>query len=364
MPPLPENLDESARWICQEMYQSYGCIPIAGGTVRSSELSAGASYTFWEPTMLILDADCSLKTLCCAGGLTIEGDAQFSSEVIYAACTGVLTVHSGTILCPVMDTPPEPDAILNNGLCGFGGVTIKGGSVTCPEISGCSEMVVIDGGTVKADAIHALFGYSQRGGDVEASYIWGREGVSISDGTLTAGTIEGGMVGFYGGVSLVHKVTTEVGDSGLELSFPMVITEPSGARYVDGVFIDEAGNPVEQVRIEKVSVDVPFTDISGDAYYYNSVAWAVYKNITSGVSETLFAPDRVCTRAQAMTFLWRASGSPKSEHLSLPFSDIEPGSYYAEAVCWAVENGITKGTSENTFSPNRSCTRAEIITFL
>ena len=108
----------------------------------------------------------------------------------------------------------------------------------------------------------------------------------------------------------------------------------------------------------------PFTDVPSGAYYEDAVIWAVKKDITSGTSATTFDPDGNCTRAQAVTFLWRAAGSPEPKSAAMPFTDVPAGSYFEKAVLWAVENGITKGTSDTTFTPDASCTRAQIVTFL
>lgn len=108
----------------------------------------------------------------------------------------------------------------------------------------------------------------------------------------------------------------------------------------------------------------PFTDVPSGAYYEDAVIWAVKKGITSGTSATTFDPNGNCTRAQAVTFLWRAAGSPEPKSATMPFTDVPAGSYFEKAVLWAVENGITKGTSDTTFSPDASCTRAQIVTFL
>ncbi len=107
----------------------------------------------------------------------------------------------------------------------------------------------------------------------------------------------------------------------------------------------------------------PFTDVSPDAYYYGAVQWAVKEGITSGTSATAFSPNTTCTRAQAVTFLHRANGSPSSDK-GTTFTDVAAGTYYEKAVAWAVEKNITKGTSANEFSPNANCTRAQIVTFL
>ena len=107
-----------------------------------------------------------------------------------------------------------------------------------------------------------------------------------------------------------------------------------------------------------------FTDVPAGSYYEDAVAWAVANGITTGTDAAHFAPDGSCTRAQAVTFLWRAAGSPAPESTAMPYTDVPAGSYYHGAVLWAVEQGITKGTSDTTFSPDATCTRAQIVTFL
>lgn len=130
-------------------------------------------------------------------------------------------------------------------------------------------------------------------------------------------------------------------------------TMPSGKVTVSAAF--KAAAPASEN---------PFTDVPSGAYYEDAVVWAVKKGITSGTSATTFNPDGSCTRAQAVTFLWRAAGSPEPKSATMPFTDVPAGSYFEKAVLWAVENGITKGTSDTTFSPDASCTRAQIVTFL
>lgn len=108
----------------------------------------------------------------------------------------------------------------------------------------------------------------------------------------------------------------------------------------------------------------PFVDVAEGTYYYDPVLWAVANGITSGVDTTHFEPEGTCTRAHAVTFLWRAAGQPEPKTTNMPFRDVKPGSYYEKAVLWAVENKITNGTSTTTFSPDENCTRAQIVTFL
>ena len=106
-----------------------------------------------------------------------------------------------------------------------------------------------------------------------------------------------------------------------------------------------------------------FYDVPNDAYYYEAVKWAAENGITGGVGNSLFAPNQPCTRGQIVTFLWRAAGSPEPKNMS-NFSDVPADSYYAKAVAWAVENGITTGTGDGKFSPDATCTRAQSVTFL
>ena len=108
----------------------------------------------------------------------------------------------------------------------------------------------------------------------------------------------------------------------------------------------------------------PFTDVQSGAYYYKAVLWAVENEITNGVSATAFGPDRGCTRGQVVTFLWRSSGKPIPKSSGNPFADVKADAYYYNPVLWAVEKGVTKGTSPDKFSPDATCTRCQIVTFL
>ena len=128
----------------------------------------------------------------------------------------------------------------------------------------------------------------------------------------------------------------------------------SRTHTIEVIFMKANGNPQTGV----------FVDVATGSYYEDAVDWAVENGITKGTDDTHFSPDGICTRAQAVTFLWRAAGSPEPETRAMPFNDVPVGSYYYDAVLWAVENGITKGTSDTTFSPNMTCTRAQIVAFL
>ena len=107
-----------------------------------------------------------------------------------------------------------------------------------------------------------------------------------------------------------------------------------------------------------------FRDVEAGTYYADAVRWALEGQITTGTSETAFSPDATCTRAQVVTFLWRASGSPEPALKDNPFADVTSDRYYYQAVLWAVEQGITTGTSAAAFSPVSGCTRGQVVTFL
>ena len=127
-------------------------------------------------------------------------------------------------------------------------------------------------------------------------------------------------------------------------------TMPAGKVEINAAFVKE-------VEIS------PFSDVSTNAYYYEAVKWAQEKGITGGIGNGLFGPNQPCTRAQIVTFLWRAAGSPEPKTMS-SFADVSMDAYYAKAVAWAVENGITTGTGDGKFSPDATCTRAQSVTFL
>ena len=129
-------------------------------------------------------------------------------------------------------------------------------------------------------------------------------------------------------------------------------TMPDSAVLVNAVFAQE------------LEMLIAFTDVDAEDYFYDAVAWAVAHNVTFGTSDTTFSPDNVCTRAQAVTFLWRAAGSPQPQMIINPFEDVQESDYFYNAVLWSVENNITAGTSAGTFSPDTVCTRSQAVTFL
>lgn len=113
-----------------------------------------------------------------------------------------------------------------------------------------------------------------------------------------------------------------------------------------------------------IAETIPFHDIEDDAWYADAVKWAYENKVTAGTSETTFSPDESCTRAQVVQFLWNRAGNPEPKNVKTAFMDVPEDAWYAKAVAWAAENGITSGTSETTFSPDDNCTRAQIVTLI
>ena len=141
----------------------------------------------------------------------------------------------------------------------------------------------------------------------------------------------------------------------------LTLTDKGNGKYT---FVMPAGKVEVKASFAKEIETSPFADVATDAYYYEAVKWAVGKGITTGVGDNLFAPEQPCTRAQIVTFLWRAAGSPEPKGTASGMTDVVSGSYYEKAVAWAIENGVTTGTTATTFSPDATCTRAQAVTFL
>lgn len=140
----------------------------------------------------------------------------------------------------------------------------------------------------------------------------------------------------------------------------IAVTDKGNGKYT---FIMPGSKVSIGTAFTKTPETSPFDDVSVDAYYFDAVKWAADKGITGGVSDNLFAPDDGCTRAHIVTFLWRAAGSPEPKSMA-SFTDVSASAYYAKAVAWAVENGVTNGTTATTFDPDAVCTRAQAVAFL
>lgn len=193
--------------------------------------------------------------------------------------------------------------------------------------------------------------------------------IPVMRGTIHFETNGGSAINSYTGtygakVDLAQFVTIRQGYtfagwySDAALSKPVTQLTLGGTKTVYAGWIETPVIPDVPVVV------LPFTDVAADAYYYNAVLWAVGMGITNGISDTAFGPDMVCTRAQVVTFLWRAAGCPVAQNDDMPFADVTRDMYYYDAVLWAVEQGITNGISDTEFGPDAECSRAQIVTFL
>lgn len=161
----------------------------------------------------------------------------------------------------------------------------------------------------------------------------------------------------------LQVTSPEWDESTLDRSTPATGTEPGYALY----HCKNCGQETILVRTPALGDDTlaqEFTDVAADQFYTEPVDWAVRRGVTNGTDKGIFTPDGTCTRAQVVTFLWRAYGCPEPETDEIPFVDVEPDAYYTDAVLWANENGITNGTDKTHFSPDSPCTRAHVVTFL
>ena len=210
------------------------------------------------------------------------------------------------------------------------------------------------------EAINALVRKSSGGDDSDPTYAI-EVGEDIRNGTVTANRR-------YAERGDTVTITVKP-DDGFKLD-DLTVTDKNGKELK----LTDKGNgkytftmPASKVEIKATFVKEvetsPFSDVSTSAYYYEAVKWAQEKDITGGIGNGLFGPNQPCTRAQIVTFLWRAAGSPEPKSMS-SFSDVSADSYYAKAVAWAVENGITTGTGDGKFSPDATCTREQAVAFL
>ncbi len=218
-------------------------------------------------------------------------------------------------------------------------------------------------------------------GSVTVTANWSRDGGSSSSGRddsdpryavgIPDKTENGSVSVSPKNASQGDRVTVTVKpDAGYELDSLKVfdkngkeleLTDKGDGRFT---FIMPAGKvEVKAAFTEEVKIS-PFRDVPTDAYYYEAVKWAQKKGITGGIGDGLFGPNQPCTRAQIVTFLWRAAGSPEPKGTATGMTDVAAGSYYEKAVAWAIENGITTGTADGRFAPDATCTRAQGMTFL
>jgi len=221
-------------------------------------------------------------------------------------------------------------------LCADEDLTINGGTVEVSAKSTCilsSGDLIINDGDITAES-EDRFG------------MWSAYDISINGGNVTA----------TGGIRAISCALDR-----FSVAEGMKIQASTTVDGELGEYVSANHNTYKKIVIATAPI---FDDVAEDAYYFDAVTWAATNGITTGTSATTFSPTKACSRAEVVTFLWRANGSPAPMTNDIPFSDVKAGAWYTDAVLWAVENGITNGTSATTFSPDKVCTRAEVVTFL
>lgn len=229
-------------------------------------------------------------------------------------------------------------------------VTYAGDDTHAGATADCTVSVTRSGGSGSGSGsgstTYAITVESSRHGEVDSNCTRASSGSTV---TLTVTPDEGYVLDAL-------TVTDKNGDM-------VKLTDKGNGKYT--FKMPRSAVTVEASFVAEADPDIPvFTDVPADAYYADAVSWAVENGITNGTSATTFGPDVSCTRAQMVTFLWRAAGSPEPTTANNPFTDVQAGSYYYDAVLWAVEQGITNGTSATTFSPDATVTRGQTVTFL
>ena len=321
------------------------------------------------PADLTAYTDESIKTLSAAAEAVIRGKVIAKQAEVDAMAAAIERAISDLVFKPADYTAVDAaiakaNALNENDYIDFSAVkaaleaVVRGKNIT--------EQFEVDA-MAKAieDAIAALVEKPSSGGGFSSGSFFPSYPVTIP------GKTENGTV----------TVSTKNATSGSTVT--ITVKPDDGFKLDELTVIDKNGNelkltdkgngkytftmPASKVEINAAFVKEveisPFSDVSTSAYYYEAVKWAQEKGITGGIGNGLFGPNQPCTRAQIVTFLWRAAGSPVVNY-AMNMSDVPEGSYYAEAVRWALSEGITTGTTENTFSPDSECTRAQAVAFL
>ena len=350
-----------------------------------AEEGSAVTYTSSDPAVATVDADGTV-TIKKAGTVTITATAEQTDVYASASASYTLTVNKATVtvkakdksayvgdVAPELPTAPVKDTDYTvTGLIGedtlSGTVTLAYGNT--PDMNKVGEETITISGTL-ANA------------NYEITYVNGKLSItnrpSSGGGSYTptypvstpSKTENGSVSSNVKNASKGDTVTITVKpDSGYVLD-DLTVTDKNG----NELKLNDKGNgkytftmPAGKVEVKASFAEAvetsPFADVETNAYYYEAVKWAADKGITGGIGNSLFGPNQPCTRAQIVTFLWRAAGSPEPKGTAAGMTDVVSGSYYEKAVAWAIENGVTTGTTASTFSPNATCTRAQAVTFL
>ena len=355
--------------------------PIARGVIANAQLDAPVEVVLEVPTGITLDENTYVRHIHADGSSNyikphqIEGQTLYFYTDSFSRFQVVSDSRSASIAFPTEDGVqvriygPENIGTELPSVEAPEGKTFKGwkiGEETYTSVT--EEMLNTFDGMAGAIQAEPVFQDRNQDGEVipsgsgSGSSTYPVEVLNKEYGTITVSPKN---------ASAGDTVTVTVKpDSGYVLGF-LTVTDSKG----DELTLTDLGDgryrftmPARRVEVKASFVKTvevsPFADVMIDAYYYEAVKWAVKNGITTGVGNDLFAPGQPCTRAQIVTFLWRAAGSPEPKGTAAAMSDVLSGSYYEKAVAWAIENGVTTGTGEGKFSPDATCTRAQAVTFL
>ena len=303
---------------------------------------------------------------------------QFSGWALSAGgsviADGAITVTSNITLYAIWEPVP-----VNEFVVFFDG---NGGTPAVSSMTTIGHRLAFLPGAFRSGSYRFDGWYTERNGGelITTSTVFAANTIVYAHWTYTGGS--GGSGGYAPGYYIIRATAsaggsiTPSGDVSVRAGANQTFTiTPNRGYAVSDVKIDGWSiGAVRSYTFENISashtievqfrVRSSFVDVPSGSYYEDAVDWAVANGITTGTDAAHFSPDGICTRAQAVTFLWRVAGRPAPESRTMPFTDVPADSYYYDAVLWAVENGITKGTSSTTFSPDDTCTRAQIVTFL
>ena len=364
--------------------KTYGDEPFTVAATGAAEGST-VSYTSDKTSVATVDSDGHV-TIVGAGEATITATAAETADYVSASASYTLTVARAELTITaknqsayVGDAAPElgADSYTVTGL--VNGESLTTALAILPTVQYVDE----NGQPVEPDMTKSGETIIRVGGAAASgNYVI----VAFTDGKLTV-SARPSSGGGGGGRTPTYPVTTPSGvdsskKSAAKGDVVTITVKPEPGFEVEEVIVTDAkGNqikvtanadgtfsfiqPDSQVEVQTVYAEAggPFSDVARSDYFYDAVTWAKDNNITGGVGDDLFGADRSCTRAQIVTFLWRAAGSPEPKGAA-NMTDVPQDAYYAKAVAWAIENGITSGTGENRFSPDATCTRAQGVTFL
>ena len=374
--PAPTNADwddavlGKASWDAVEHASGYSIQLYKDGTaLGSAETVTGTNYTFTIPEPPAEDGDDSTTTTPTLPDNAITEAGAYSFRVTALGdgrdYSNSVAAESARHLSSITVEENENGTVTASARYAVSGTKI---TLTCDPNSGFRfyEWNITPEVTVTGNK----FVMPEEAVTVSAVFTWHPSSstypITVKDST------NGSAVSSHKSASSGTTVTiTVMPDKGYTLE-TLIVTDKSGNELK---LTDKGGGkytftmPASKVTVTATFMDDNtmlnfFVDVKASDYYYDAVLWAAQNGITSGTDAEHFSPNQPCTRAQIVTFLWRAAGSPAPKSASMPFTDVPKGSYYEMAALWAVENGITKGTSDTTFGPDATCSRAQIVTFL